>query len=378
MQGTTVVDAPKPLAEDHAGCVPDVRVPRVRGQRVRPRPEPSFDQLQWNIDVLDVDRAHRVTEGAGVRVAVIDSGVYEDHPRLDHALDVDSSRNLTDDGRDHNPIGDAAHGTAVAGVIAASPAPLASLSGVAPEVDLLDYRVFSKGAARLSTILRALECAAAAGVDVVNLSVNRVPSTSTAEPGVAGVLGDAVRAVERNGGIVVAPIGNGGRNLSVDAAAGLPLASVPEVVTVGSVAPESGDGECAGGNRSLMPAEYTNYGAPAVDVAAPGGETGSARRNGILTTSIDFEFEFEVDESPNNDLDAQSPAYEWWEGSSFAAPHVAGTAALLASVDPDRPHRATKRVLRSYATGAPDPPHKYYGYGVIDAYLPIKNKHESS
>jgi len=77
------------------------------------------DFLQWDKDDLNVPEAHETTEGEGTRVAVIDSGVLETHPDLAGPLNLDLSRNFTDDGGDHNPVGGDDHGTHVAGIIAA-------------------------------------------------------------------------------------------------------------------------------------------------------------------------------------------------------------------------------------------------------------------
>ena len=67
------------------------------------------DFLQWDKADLNVPEAHEVTEGEGTRVAVIDSGVLETHPDLAGPLNLDLSRNFTDDGGDHNPVGDDDH-----------------------------------------------------------------------------------------------------------------------------------------------------------------------------------------------------------------------------------------------------------------------------
>lgn len=172
--------------------------------------------------------------------------------------------------------------------------------------------------------------------------------------------------MENNGGVVVAPVGNGGENLSVAPSDRAPLTAVPEVVTVGAVAPISERKTCIDRSRSIIPAAYTNYGTAAVDLVAPGGETSPHRQNGIFSTSLNFQFDFEASKSRDNDMGSQSPSYAWWEGTSFAGPHVAGTAALLAALGPDRPPQNIRRIIRSSAAVIPDSEDKFYGSVVLD------------
>ncbi|HZP65485.1 MAG TPA: S8 family serine peptidase [Rudaea sp.] len=124
----------------------------------------SYRPLQYALDELDIDRAHGMSRGRGVRVAVIDSGIDAQHPDLRDAV------RLQRDFVDGPP---AAHGTEVAGVIAAR----RELVGVAPEAELLDLRACWSDGTRDSAscdsfgLARALDYAIANSVDVINLSL---------------------------------------------------------------------------------------------------------------------------------------------------------------------------------------------------------------
>jgi hypothetical protein len=141
----------------------------MRQFRTLTRANDPYRALQHSLDTLEVDAAHALSSGAGVRVAVIDSGIDASHPDL-HGV-VRARRDFTD-----GPL--APHGTEVAGVIAARGANGAGIMGVAPEAELVDLRACRAGAAPDApadcdsyTLALALDYAVNNRVDVINLSL---------------------------------------------------------------------------------------------------------------------------------------------------------------------------------------------------------------
>ncbi len=133
-----------------------------------------YAPLQRNLALLAVAEAHAVSRGAGVRVAVIDTGADLDHP--DFRPRGASGRNFVD--ADATQFGADAHGTAVAGIIAAVPNNGVGIAGVAPDVELLALKACwqrTNGATAAVcnsfTLAQALAAAIEAHADVINLSL---------------------------------------------------------------------------------------------------------------------------------------------------------------------------------------------------------------
>ena len=130
----------------------------------------SYRSLQHSLDDLDIDRAHAVSRGRGVRVAVIDSGVDATHPDLNGA--VQTRRDFA------SSTAAAPHGTEVAGVIAARGDNGAGIIGVAPDAELLDlHACWGDGGANSPascdsySLAQALDFAVSSAADVINLSL---------------------------------------------------------------------------------------------------------------------------------------------------------------------------------------------------------------
>ena len=132
-----------------------------------------YASLQNNVQRMSIPEAQYLGRGAGVRVAVIDTGVELDHPDLPSTA---RSTNFVDD--DRRAFGEDAHGTAVAGIIAAIPNNGIGIVGVAPDVQLLLYKACWRASATGSqalcntfTLAQALAAAIEAHADVINLSL---------------------------------------------------------------------------------------------------------------------------------------------------------------------------------------------------------------
>jgi serine protease len=325
--------------------------------------------LQWHYPLVNLPQAWDITTGnSAVIVAVVDSGVLSGHPDLQGRLVTgydfvsDPARALDGDGRDANPEdpGDlqfggssSFHGTHVAGTVAAASNNGSGVAGVAWNARIMPLRALGAGGAgTLDDINQALLYAArlpnasgtlpAQRADIVNLSLGG-PGQSLAQQ-------DIVNQVRGAGVIVIASAGN-------DAQRGNPVnypAAYAGVVSVGAVTIDKGR------------APYSTFNA-FVDVAAPGGDmsrdqNGDGYADGVLSTLGD-------------DSGASLRfGYVFYQGTSMAAPHVAGVAALMKAVNPaltpagfDALLVAGQLTLDVGPAGRDD----QFGYGLVDAYAAV-------
>jgi len=203
------------------------------------------------------------TDGRGVKVAIVDSGVALNHPDLKV---VGGACTIRDEPANaYGPIG-GPHGTHVAGIIAARGKAPAGIRGIAPAADLYSYRVFPpKGGASNFSIIKAIDQAIQAGCDLVNMSLGGGPRDTALE----SAIGDAHLA----GTVCVIAAGNEDRSpVSVPAAYQLCVA-VSAMGRKGTFPPgttESGDvASPYGTDKKNFLAAFSNIG-PEIDVTGPG------------------------------------------------------------------------------------------------------------
>lgn len=273
-------------------------------------PEPGtepFGTDQWALDKIGLAGAWAHTLGeAGVVIAVIDSGVEMSHPELAARVftnpgeiagnDIDDDANgLVDDVKGWDIVDEDAdptdvsigHGTEATGVAVASFNSI-GMAGIAPRAAFLPIRACSTRC-ELIDVAWAVVYAVDMGADIINLSLG-----GFAEP---GPLGDAIDYAEAAGVLVVAAAGNSG--VDIDGSSFIP-AGLPNPNLV-SVAATTRDDELW---------TSSNFGDTTVDVGAPGAE--------IVTTTL-----------------SSLGQYRTVSGTSFAAPHVSGVAALMLAINPD-------------------------------------------
>src|SRR5262245_16064076 len=169
---------------------------------------PGYDdpyaKLQSNVSALDVAEAHRVSRGAGIRVAIIDTGVDYEHPDL--AGRTQLTRNYIDD--DAREFRNDRHGTQVAGLIAAAANNGIGIVGVAPDVKLMALKACwqpspsAAGRCNSFTVAQALSDALASRAQVINLSL-----VGPSDPLLEALVGKAVDA----GAIVVGAVSDDSR-----------------------------------------------------------------------------------------------------------------------------------------------------------------------
>ncbi|TYB56723.1 S8 family serine peptidase [Nonomuraea sp. PA05] len=295
-------------------------------------PDPVRDQQQWVLDALNVEQAWSVTKGEGVTVAVVDSavdtGVKELKGRVDSGPDMTS-------GTIERELPPGRHGTAMAGLIAASGAD-DGLIGVAPGARVLSLPmviddepgfavppVEAEGMAAESPLARALRYAANHGAQVVSMSIGSYGPLRSEREAVSYALGKGV--------VLVAAVGNDGLTPYTKEKGtsywSFP-AGYPGVIGVAATDKQGRRATFSSDNLSVL-------------VAAPGVGVPVLKREG---------------------------GYELSEGTSSAAALVAGVAALIKSRYPKLAPEQVAQALSSSARGRPAAGYDdQTGFGVVDA-----------
>ncbi len=271
---------------------------------------------QWNIRQIFADQtAAKGDLGNGVmraRVAVLDSGIYSTHPDIAPNLNITLSKSFvpTEPGIDPIVAG-FNHGTHVAGIIAA-PINNLGVQGVAPEAEIVAVKVLRSetGGGQFSWLIEGIMYASGPEVqaDVINMSLGATFDRINAGGGGAGPLiaslNRAINHAMAAGTLVVSSVGNEGVNLNSR------LWSIPAQSGNGMGVAATGPYGLADFDR---PASYTNYGQSVVNVAAPGGDFANATF-----------YPLDMVLSPGGPT-----GYYFAAGTSMAAPHVSGVAALI-------------------------------------------------
>ena len=274
--------------------------------------DPLLDQ-QWGLTAIGAPSVWTISRGAGVTVAVIDSGSGP-HPDLDANLDAGRTMFGFIDSAGEIDVDVAGHGSHVAGIIAAVADNAIGGSGVAPQSRILPIRVLdSLGSGDSKDVSKAVRFAVDSGVRVINLSLGGSTESTS--------LTAAIQyAVDRNV-LVVAAAGNGG----ADSTPKWPGASD---LTIAVTAVDRYNSVTSFDQRG----DY-------IDIAAPG--------SSILSTA-------------SNDYKIQS-------GTSMAAAFVSGAAALLFAAQPSITAAQVRDVLQRTATdiGAPGRD-TTFGHGLVN------------
>jgi serine protease len=284
--------------------------------------DPEYSK-QWNFRSINVEQAWDETKGDGVTVAVIDTGVTQ-VPDLKLTKFVPGYDFVNDR---VNAVDDNGHGTHVAGTIAQSTNNGYGVAGIAYEAKIMPLKVLSAGGGgTVADIAEAIRFAADNGAGVINLSLGG--------GGESRLLKEAIDRAYNKGVVIVAAAGNSNQN-----AAAYP-ARYPRVISVAATD--------AAGEKS----PYSNYGA-GVDLAAPGGSEAGK----ILQNTID----------PRS---GQS-VFVGFQGTSMAAPHVAGVAALIEASGVTEPEEVLQ-VLKQSVRKVREDPLNHFGAGHLDAGTAVK------
>ena len=345
-------------------------------RRMRPAfvPNDPYYQNQWHyfdpVGGIDLPRAWDIGRGDGVVVAVIDTGITS-HPDLNAKLVpgydfiADLATANDGNGRDADPsdpgdwveeneCGDGEeaedsswHGTHVAGTVAAHTNNGIGVAGVAPLAKILPVRVLGKCGGWTSDIADAIVWSAGGSVSGVPANANpaEVINLSLGGEGPCGATyQNAINFAVSRGSVVVVAAGND--NTSVENQS---PANCNNVIAVASTDLD--------GTRS----SFSNAGT-AIDVAAPGGggTISDGSQVGIASTAND------------GTTTPGAPAYYYYQGTSMAAPHVAGVVAMMQALSPRSPAEV-ESILKQTAKAVPpfDCPGGC-GAGKINAYAALR------
>jgi subtilisin family serine protease len=268
----------------------------------------SLPGSQYAPQKMRLEEAQQVARGKNIKIAIIDTAIDQSHPAFPDAI-IEAFSTLDD-----LKPGTGYHGTSIAGVIAAR----SELIGVAPQASILSVEAFAEEAAGPSqshtlAILKGLDWAVSKGARVVNMSFS-----GPNDP----LLGQAIAAAVKQGVVVVAAAGNGGR----DAPPAYPGA-FPNVIAVTAI--DRKDAVFQNANRGTY-----------IAVAAPGVEIAIA---------------------------APNAGYGVASGTSLAAAHVSGIVALMLEKNPKL---SPKEVRDAISKSAHQPPRliaEDMGAGIVDA-----------
>ncbi len=351
-------------------------------------PNDPYFPHQWHYPFIGLPQAWDTTTGDDdVVVAVIDSGVVTDHPDLASRILLDARRRpagfdfISDpnvaadgDGIDSDPydegdqelFGTATfHGTHVAGTIGAATNNGTGVAGVMWRGRILPVRVLGRTggssldvaegiryAAGLPNLSRTLPPKAA---DIINLSLGIANPNCAPYPPVDTATRSAIEDAIGAGTIVVVAAGNDNCHWPD------PMTTIDDVVSVGAI-------------DQVGRAPYSNFGSE-LDVVAPGGNVqadvnGDGRIDGVLSVAAD---------------DSQGhpePVYRSYQGTSMAAPHVAGVFGLMLAVNPRlEPSDITRLLAGTHADPAAGPITRdrgapgwdeEFGHGLIDASRAVR------
>lgn len=338
------------LAESQVYVAADAPAP-VEGQSLNPSPFSAafLVPYQWNMRQIHAPEAWLAHTGIpSVRVAIIDTGLDPDH--IDQAGLIDVASSIAFTPSTSGPpawADDHFHGTHVGGIVTTNNI---GTAGVAPNVTLIAIKVLnSTGSGSFADVISGLIHAATVHANIANLSLGAL-FPKNGEGALVGALNKAVNYANAHGVLVVSSAGNAAADLQHDQN----FISVPC---------ESGTGVCISAtNPADNLAFYSNYGVPAINVAAPGGDVSAPPFSYVL--------------SPCSSRGLCKPAtnrYLFVIGTSQAAPHVSGLAALLdsqfgGSLNPAQLQSALQRCSDDIGKAGVDP---FFGQGRINAFKTV-------
>ncbi|WP_037671694.1 S8 family serine peptidase [Streptomyces griseus] len=335
----------------------------------QPKADPNDTEYakQWDLwettAGMNVPGAWSTSTGAGVTVAVIDTG-YVTHSDLaanivgGYDFISDTAVSVDGDGRDSNPAdpGDwynanecgsgipasnsSWHGTHVAGTIAAATNNNKGVAGIAYGAKISPLRVLGKCGGYDSDIIDAITWASGGTVSGVpaNSNVAKVINMSLGGDGAcSSATQSAITAAVNRGTTVVVAAGNENDNV-----ANHNPGNCNNVISVAAT------------NRTGAKASYSNFGS-LVDISAPGGQTSTGTANGILSTL-------------NSGTKTPSTEnYAYYQGTSMATPHIAGLVALMKSANSSLTPAQIESAIKANARALPGSCSGGCGAGLADA-----------
>jgi subtilisin family serine protease len=296
---------------------PDVEVYALENVKIKGVKSQPAQTLTWNIVRVDAEISWGISTGDPVKVGVIDTGIDLTHPDLQ--ANIKKGYNAIYPWK--SPNDDNGHGTHVAGIIAALNNSI-GVVGVGPKIDLYPIKVLNaSGSGYLSDVIEGLDWAVSNGMQVVNMSLGTDQDVQSFH--------DAISNAYNAGIVIVAAAGNSGGAVSYPAA-------YPEVIAVSAT------------DETDQIASWSSRGSE-IDLAAPGVNIYSTYKGST---------------------------YKTLSGTSMAAPHVTGAAALVidtkrCDLDSDgncTPAEVQQRLEQTAIDLGDSGKDNLYGAGLVNVY----------
>ncbi len=308
----------KTQEQELRGMLPPFQVEAITREEVK-------EIIDWGLQSLGIPDIWKITQGEGVKVAILDTGIATMHPDLKER--VIATKDFTNDG-----IEDAnGHGTHCGGIVAASQNDL-GVVGVAPKAQLIIGKVLNDGGyGTLEWIAAGMEWAVESGADIISMSLGASTGSDR--------LKQATQKVIEQGKILIIAAGNSGEGADTIKYPG----GYPDVICVGSI------------NREMRRSSFSSTGRN-LTIMAPG--------ESILSC-------YPPDQ------------YARLSGTSMATPFVAGVAALILSKHrthggktPCENQKQMFEHLTKVAVDAEDPGwDKNTGWGIVNPKKSVEEKH---
>ncbi|MCL1816870.1 MAG: S8 family serine peptidase [Clostridiales bacterium] len=281
--------------------------------------------IPWNLEKIQAALAWTATTGSqNVLIAHMDSGADSTHPALAGKLADQLGYNFLYDNpfwqySSADPIDDYGHGTHVSGILCANGNNDEGVVGICPDTGIVPLKIWdSMGKGSVAEFITALAYADSIGAQIVSLS------GGWAGIGDLQAMQDAISAYS---GLIVAAAGNSANDNDHAEPAYYP-ASFSNTNILSVAASDQTDNLCV----------FSNYGAASVDLAAPGSE---------ILSAVNY-WLWDIEEGWYTE-----PDYAAFSGTSAAVPQVAGTAALLLSLDPNLSTAQVKEAILNSADYCP-------------------------
>ncbi|TXS38609.1 type VII secretion-associated serine protease mycosin [Streptomyces sp. OR43] len=279
----------------------------------------QFEGRPWPLQRVLLDALWQDTRGKGIRVAVIDTGVDDTNPQLRDAVDASAGIDYTGGGGSDGTVDEVGHGTKVAGIIAARPRTGTGFVGLAPEATVIPIRQNDGRRGGLDRAMAAaIDHAIAQGAQVINISQDTTRPLAD-----DSLLGRAVARAVAEDVVVVAAAGNDGMD-------GRQRLTYPAAFDgVLAVAASDRNNERAPFSQA---GEFVGVAAPGVDIVSTVPGDGQCTDN----------------------------------GTSFAAPYVAGVVALMRAKYPDWTAAQIIARIEQTAERSVNGRDAFVGWGVVD------------
>jgi subtilisin family serine protease len=325
----------------------------------------TFFPLQWAPGAIEAPDAWAAgCTGEGVRVAILDGGIFDLHPDIAPNLDVARSRSFVPNQPFNNDTGTFWHGTHVAGIVAAADNNVGVI-GIAPHATLIGVKVLHSGTGSFGGVIQGILYAATpiaaggAGADIINMSLGAVfPKSAEGGGPLVAAMNKAVNFANRHGVLVVSAAGNDGIDLQ-------------HAVNFTSVPAESGSGLAVSATGPIgwalnpataldRPASYSNFGTSTINVSAPGGDFALPGEDLCTVSGATIPcWAFDMV------LSTSRAGWTWAAGTSMAAPAASAVAAMIKQNHPDISLGDLKTKLQNSAVRTN--PKNFHGKGFINA-----------